>query len=72
MAAKNALKTPEEREAELDQIRPSLPVDEYFDNYKKYQADMSEETRALWDKYCDLLMERGQEAVPKEWLERMK
>ena len=62
--AKQAAKSTDEKEAELDQIRPAMPVDAYYDGFKKNLAEMPEETRTLWERYQALLKERGIDAVP--------
>ena len=49
---------------ELDLIRPAMQVEAYYDAFKQEMAEMSEETRVIWERYSALLKERGQEAVP--------
>ena len=48
-----------------------MPVEAYYDYFKQQMSEMSEETKTLWEKYQALLKERGQEAIPQEWLEKM-
>ena len=57
---------------ELDSIRPAMQVEAYYDAFKQEMAEMSEETRVIWERYSALLKERGQEAVPQEWLEKLQ
>ena len=48
-------KTTDERQAELDAIRPAQAVDAYYQGFKEYESNMSTEVRALWEKYQTLL-----------------